>query len=79
MQYNLTEAKTQLSKLLDEVEQGKEVVITRSGRPVARLHRIIEARGCVLGQARGEMAVPLDESFRAMSDEEADAFADGRW
>lgn len=31
------EAKTQLSSLLDKVEQGEEVVITRHGRPVARL------------------------------------------
>lgn len=31
------EAKTHLSSLLDKVEQGEEVVITRHGRPVARL------------------------------------------
>ena len=31
------EAKTHLSALLDEVERGGEVVITRHGRPVARL------------------------------------------
>jgi prevent-host-death family protein len=31
------EAKTRLSSLLDKVEQGEEVVITRHGAPVARL------------------------------------------
>ena len=31
------EAKTNLSSLLDKVEQGEEVVITRHGAPVARL------------------------------------------
>ena len=31
------EAKNKLSALLDEVEQGREVVITRRGRPVAKL------------------------------------------
>ncbi len=31
------EAKTHLSALLDRVSQGKEVVITRRGQPVARL------------------------------------------
>jgi prevent-host-death family protein len=31
------EAKTHLSELLDRVEQGEELVITRRGRPVARL------------------------------------------
>jgi prevent-host-death family protein len=30
-------AKTHLSRLLDAVEAGEEVVITRNGRPVARL------------------------------------------
>jgi len=31
------EAKNKLSALLDRVEQGEEVVITRKGRPVAKL------------------------------------------
>jgi prevent-host-death family protein len=31
------EAKTHLSQLLDQVERGETVVITRHGRPVARL------------------------------------------
>ena len=31
------EAKNKLSALLDRVEQGEEVIITRHGRPVARL------------------------------------------
>jgi prevent-host-death family protein len=31
------EAKTHLSRLLDEVERGDEIVITKHGRPVARL------------------------------------------
>ena len=31
------EAKTRLSSLLDEVERGQEIVITKRGRPVARL------------------------------------------
>lgn len=33
----VTEAKAQLSKLLDAVEQGERVVISRGGRPVAEL------------------------------------------
>lgn len=33
------EAKNKLSALLDLVEQGEEVVITRHGKPVARLVR----------------------------------------
>jgi len=33
------EAKTHLSRLLDEIESGGEVVITRHGTPVARIIR----------------------------------------
>jgi prevent-host-death family protein len=33
------EAKNRLTALLDEVEQGGEVLITRRGKPVARLVR----------------------------------------
>ena len=34
---NVYEAKTQLSKLLDRVLEGEEIVIGRAGKPVARL------------------------------------------
>lgn len=34
---NLARAKARLSELLDKVEEGQEVVITRRGRPVAHL------------------------------------------
>lgn len=34
---NTHEAKTNLSKLIDEVQQGAEIVIARANRPVARL------------------------------------------
>ena len=33
------EAKTHLSSLVDEVEKGDEIVITRHGKPVAKLVR----------------------------------------
>jgi prevent-host-death family protein len=36
-QVNVYEAKTQLSKLLEQVENGDEIIIARNGRPVARL------------------------------------------
>ncbi len=34
---NVHEAKTHLSRLLSRVEAGEEIVISRSGKPVARL------------------------------------------
>lgn len=36
-QIQLSVAKAQLSELIDEVERGETVVITRHGKPVARL------------------------------------------
>ena len=34
---NIHEAKTHLSKLLEKVESGEEIIIARSGKPIARL------------------------------------------
>ena len=34
---NIHEAKTRLSKLIEQVEGGEEVVIARAGKPVVRL------------------------------------------
>jgi prevent-host-death family protein len=34
---NIHDAKTNLSKLLEAVERGEEVVVARAGKPVARL------------------------------------------
>jgi prevent-host-death family protein len=34
---NIHEAKTHLSRLLERVSEGEEIVIARAGRPVARL------------------------------------------
>lgn len=34
---NVHEAKTHLSRLLERVERGEEVVIARAGKPVAKL------------------------------------------
>ena len=36
-QVNIYEAKSQFSRLVDEVEAGAEILIARNGRPVARL------------------------------------------
>ena len=40
----LVEAKAHLSELLDKVESGEEVVITRHGRPVARMSALPQSK-----------------------------------
>ncbi len=37
---NVHEAKTHLSRLLEDVEAGEEVIIARNGVPVAELRRV---------------------------------------
>ena len=39
------DAKTHLSRLLREVQDGSSITITKRGRPVARLVPIVEDRG----------------------------------
>ncbi len=36
-EYNIHEAKTHLSKILERVEHGEEVLINRAGQPVAKI------------------------------------------
>jgi len=50
-------AKTQLSKLLDLVEDGEAVVIERHGRPVAQLVPVRKRRASPLGAMRGQFTM----------------------
>lgn len=73
-QVNVHQAKTQLSKLLQDVESGHEVVIARSGVPIARLVPWQEARqgvappGAMAGQiiVHDSFDAPLDDLFTCL-------------
>jgi len=57
-QVNVHEAKTHLSKLLERVEAGEEIVVARAGRPVARLVPHQPARGRRQpGSAKGRVEI----------------------
>jgi prevent-host-death family protein len=66
----LAQAEIQLAKLIQEVGNGAEVVITCNGQPVARLVSAVEAApDRVPGSAKGLFTVPDDfdaplEDFR---------------
>jgi len=56
---NIHQAKTHLSRLLEQVQAGKPVLIAKSGRPVARLVPLAEApRPKRFGLLKGRLAVP---------------------
>ena len=78
MTFSVHQAKTQLSKLLDLLEQGEEVVIARHGKPVARLVRAKSRTKPQLGSMQGEISW-VEGWERALSPEEAEAFWEGRW
>lgn len=55
------EAKTSLSKLLTEVEAGEEVVISRNGRPIARLTPVAQrTEPRLLGDLAGQIWISPD-------------------
>jgi prevent-host-death family protein len=54
----LVEAKAHLSELLDKVEGGEEVVITRHGRPVDKLSPVSRPRQPVRSLAEFRAGMP---------------------
>lgn len=70
---NIHEAKTHLSRLLERVKQGEEIVIAKAGKPVAKLvpyreHPTPRIPGYWRGQVR------MAEDFDALPDEVIAAF-----
>lgn len=72
------QAKTQLSRLLREVADGKEITITRGGAPVARIvpieshSRVADSRGMFPGHFQ------LPDDFSRDEDELGDLFGISR-
>lgn len=59
--YNIHDAKTHFSKLIEQVEKGEQVVIARSGKVVAKLVPAKRAvPGIRLGTLAGEATIPAD-------------------
>ena len=68
--FTIHEAKTNLSKLIEEACQGEEVVIARGAEPVVRLIPISDVKGRRKpGALKGKLQVGL-EFFEPFSDEE---------
>jgi prevent-host-death family protein len=68
------EAKRRLSQLVERAQAGEDIVIARSGKPVARLVPVA-ATGSIAdihGALRGRVRVAAD--FDVLPDDVADAF-----
>jgi len=57
--FNVHEAKTHLSRILERVAQGEEIIIAKSGRPVAKLVRLA-AEPRRPGRLKGRIRVDAD-------------------
>lgn len=76
---NIHEAKTQLSKLLEQVQAGEDVVIAKAGAPIVRLvpyvppKRKIAPPGAMEGEGwiADDFDEPIDELFDCLKDDAA--------
>ncbi len=68
--FNVQEAKIHLSRLLERVKAGEEIIITKSGKPYARLVPL-ERKARTLGFVKG--SVP-DAFFVPLPDDELESW-----
>ena len=74
---NIHAAKTHLSRLVEQAAAGEEIVIAKSGKPVARLCPLPEPKKRrELGRLRGQFEVP-DDFDTMCEDEIRDLFENG--
>ena len=70
---NISQAKAELSALIEEVQKGNEVILAKAGKPVARLSAY---RGPARPRAPGSMAgeIWIAPDFDDLPDDMAEAF-----
>ncbi len=73
---NIHAAKTHFSRLIEEVEDGEEVIIAKAGKPIARLVPMKKTTKRKLGLLKGRLIVPDD--FDAPLPDEVLAAFEGR-
>jgi prevent-host-death family protein len=74
---NIHAAKTHLSRLIEEVAAGEEIIIAKAGKPVARLCPLAHRAGKrKLGGLEGKLRIP-DDFDAPLPDEILDLFEKG--
>ncbi|MBD2777486.1 type II toxin-antitoxin system Phd/YefM family antitoxin [Iningainema tapete] len=56
---SVSEVQMRLSQLLNQVEQGEEIIITREGRMIARLSPMEQTKRCLSNHAQLRASQPL--------------------
>lgn len=72
--FNMHEAKTHLSRIVEKVLRGEEIIIARSGHPVVKVvayeppPRKVAATGSMKGQVwiSDDFDAPIDDFFEAL-------------
>jgi prevent-host-death family protein len=72
---DVSEARGQFAKLLDEAEVGEEIVIARNGRPIVKLVPVTPP-GRVLGRYADRVPAVTDEAWSASDAAVAARFAE---
>jgi prevent-host-death family protein len=75
---NIHEAKTQLSRLVEEAAKGEPFIIAKAGKPMVKVVPLEEGdhpRRRLIGALKGQFTVPDD--FDAMDEEIEKMFNDG--
>jgi prevent-host-death family protein len=76
---NIHQAKTQLSKLVEEAREGDPFIIAKAGKPVAKVTGLTPRTGAKprrLGFMKGEILVPDD--FDRMGKRELEKMFEGK-
>jgi prevent-host-death family protein len=74
-QYNIHDAKTNLSRIIERVEHGEEIIISRAGTPVAKVVPLARrARRTGRGSLRGLLELTPDWDSPEVNEAIADDF-----
>ena len=74
-QFNIHDAKTNLSRIIERVEHGEEIIISRAGTPVAKVVPLNRAvHRTARGSLRGKLVAAPDWDSREVNDAIADDF-----
>lgn len=78
MEVNIHHAKTNLSKLIQQAENGEEIIIARAGKPAVKLVPVAKEKSCksLLGSGIGKVWISENFDSPETNKEIEDLFSD---